>query len=191
MNFLGHCLFSEPTPDALVGSLWPDFARRPAPDAVSDRFLRHFDRHQHIDKLTDHHELLADVREALRPVFRKTTPVVIDMMLDHHLARGWSNYHEQPLEDFAQTTYQQLQAFNDIDLPDRFEKTVYWMHHHNWFVSYRQPEGILRALEGMSRRLRFNNPMVEHRLQAVEASQHFEQELHAFICFLFEEFDRN
>lgn len=184
MNFLGHCLFSDMTPDALNGSLWPDFGRRPTDDDLSTAFFSHFDRHQQIDQLTDHHELLEPVRQALRPTFRKTTPVVIDMMLDHHLAQHWSRYHPQTLEQFASQCYRNLLAFKTRPHPERMAQTLKWMQTDNWFVSYRHPIGLDRALNGMARRLKFDNPMRQNRQEAIEATQLYAHDLSAFVHWL-------
>lgn len=181
MNFLGHCLFSEPNSAALAGSLWPDFARRPDPGTVSEMFIKHFDRHQQIDRITDTHESLAPLRAHLRPTFRKTTPLVVDMMLDHHLAKHWDNHHKLPLAEFSGDTYQALKSFDELEHPDRFAKTLYWMSSHDWFVSYASEFGILKAIEGVSRRIRFNNPMADFRHQALDACKVFESDMDRFI----------
>lgn len=184
MNFLGHCLFSENTPAALAGSLWPDFAKKPDSARCSDTFLRHFDRHQYIDRLTDASEILLPVRTQLRPVFRKTTPIVIDMMLDHHLAIHWQRYHNQRLEDFAQFTYSCLDAFNELPVPERLQRTLSSMSQHNWFVSYRSKQGMHNAFTGVARRIRFANPIPEHAHLAIEWTYHCESVLHDYILML-------
>ena len=184
MNFLGHCLFSEPTADALAGSLWPDFAKRPTTSDISKSFYAHFDRHQQIDRITDTHSLLEPIRVDLRPVFRKTTPVILDMMLDHHLAQHWSKYHPDTLEAFADHSYRQLQRFQLTQSSERFQRTVYWMTEQNWFVSYRTEQGMYQALEGMARRIRFTNPIVDHRHQVIEATKTHHAQLDAFVTHL-------
>jgi acyl carrier protein phosphodiesterase len=187
MNFLGHCLFSEPTPAAVIGSVWPDFARRPPFEDCSSEFLTHFDRHQAIDKITDTHHLLEPLRAHLRPTFRKTTPVIIDMMLDHHLALHWSSYHSSRLEKFSVMTYQLMNDFNERELSERMVKTIYWMEKHNWFVSYRTETGIMRALEGMSQRIRFSNPIYDNRHLIPKTTRGFHDDLDGFIKHLSQE----
>ncbi|MFQ3228679.1 ACP phosphodiesterase [Reinekea sp.] len=165
MNFLGHCLFSDQTPEALAGSLWPDFGLRPNNNA-SKVFLAHFDRHQAIDKFTDQCDELEPMRLKLRPVFRKTSPLVIDVLIDHYLAKHWSSHHPVPLEQFASQCYQHLDQFNEFPMSKRFEQTLFWMTKQDWFNAYAQPEGIEQALTGMSRRIRFETPLATHAHQA-------------------------
>lgn len=191
MNFLGHCLFSENTPDAYSGSLWPDFARRPESPDCSDSFYRHFDRHQWIDKTTDTSDILEPLRVSLRPLFRKTTPVIVDMILDHHIALHWKQYHSTPLGSFAEEVYDKLLAFNDIEQPKRLQQTLYWMQKHNWFVAYQQPDGIKRALNGMSGRIRFNNPIIEYSDHAIKETHTFEATLFDFVQHLSTELSHN
>ena len=168
MNFLGHWLFSDATPDALIGSLWPDFARRPDPNTVSEEFLVHFDRHQYIDKLTDTTPLLEPLRVALRPKLRKTTPIVVDMLIDHHLAKHWSDYHSENLDEFAQKCYQLVHLFKVLPLPDRMGKTLYFMDRDDWLVAYKEPKHLVRALGGMSRRIKFEDSMEAFGFWAIE-----------------------
>ncbi len=181
MNFLGHCVFSEDNPSALAGSLWPDFALRPAESNCSQTFLTHFDRHQAIDRFTDQHILLKPLREALRPIFRKTTPIIVDMLLDHYLANHWSDIHQQPLETFSRQTYQHLHNFNELALPERMARTVFWMSQQDWFVGYRSEAGIKRALSGMAKRIRFQNPIEANQEQALEVYRDFRSDMNDFI----------
>lgn len=167
-----------------MGSLWPDFARKPKEPGASNVFLEHFDRHQQIDRITDTHEILEPVRQALRPTFRKTTPIIIDMMLDHFLAIHWERYHVTELPIFAQACYQHMADFSELPIPDRLNKTRYWMRKHDWFVYYQSEAGILDAMDGMARRIRFNNPISEHKHVAIESIPKFTDELHGFIELL-------
>lgn len=181
MNYLGHWLFSEPTPDALVGSLWPDFARRPSPESVTERFLIHFDRHQWLDKVTDTTPLLETLRTRLRPKLRKTTPVVVDMLIDHHLAKHWQRYHSEPLMEFSEYRYQQVQRFNGLQLPERMEKMLYWMTKDDWLTGYRDQKNVSRALSSMSRRIRFADTMELHAYWAIQQLEDQEMAVDSFI----------
>ncbi|WP_246109375.1 ACP phosphodiesterase [Reinekea thalattae] len=176
MNYLGHCLLSVQTPSALMGSLWPDFAKRPEAEQCSTLFLQHFDRHQLIDQLTDTSPTLTPVRDYLRPTFRKTTPVVIDMLLDHHIALHWQSYSSLTLEQFAHNSYQQLSEFNEMALPIRLTQTIETMRNYNWFIAYRSPQGIEKALQGVAKRIRFTNPLTEQAATAVASTQRFKRQ---------------
>lgn len=168
MNFLGHWLFSDPDPDALIGSLWPDFGRRPDPAMVSASFLSHFDRHQWLDRTTDTSPELESLRQRLRPKLRKTTPIVVDMLLDHYLALQWSNFHSESLLSFSQQRYAEVPHFNSLSLPDRLQRMLYWMIRDDWLSGYRQPENIVRALSGLSRRLHFADDMEAQGFWSIE-----------------------
>ncbi|MFG1495064.1 ACP phosphodiesterase [Saccharospirillum sp. HFRX-1] len=168
MNFLGHWLFSDPDADSLLGSLWPDFALRPDPNDVSSRFIEHFDRHQWIDRTTDASPELESLRQRLRPKLRKTTPIVVDMLLDHYLALYWTDYHRQPLHDFTATRYRETRRFDALPLPPRLERTLHWIIEDDWLGGYQRPENIVRALGGLSRRLRFADEMEAQGFWAIE-----------------------
>lgn len=168
MNFLGHWLFSDPDADALLGSLWPDFALRPDPNAVSANFIQHFDRHQWLDRTTDASPELEPLRQRLRPKLRKTTPIVIDMLLDHYLALYWSRYHSQSLNAFTEQRYRETRRFEALPLPPRLQKTLHWLIEDDWLGGYRHAENVVRALGGLSRRLRFADDMEAQGFWAIE-----------------------
>jgi acyl carrier protein phosphodiesterase len=188
VNFLGHWLFSDPTPDALIGSLWPDFAKRPDPSTVSEEFLVHFDRHQAIDKLTDTTPLLEPLRVALRPKLRKTTPIVVDMLIDHHLAIYWAKYHYQVITDFTRERYQSAHNFEQLELPVRLHRTLEWMEKDDWLAGYKAPENLVRALNGMSKRIRFNDSMPTWGLWATQQVHNHFTELNTYVELLLSEY---
>ncbi|GGX44567.1 acyl carrier protein phosphodiesterase [Saccharospirillum salsuginis] len=181
MNYLGHWLFSDPTPDALMGSLWPDFGKRPSPDEVSEEFLVHFDRHQWLDKETDRTPILEPLRQALRPKLRKTTPIVVDMLIDHHLAKHWTEYHQRSLTAFTRICYEQSRRFGALTLPAKLEKTLNWMREDDWLAGYQDPRNVLRALAGLSRRLKFDDPMVQSGHWAITQAQHHKSQISQFL----------
>ncbi|PTY38176.1 hypothetical protein BGP77_17165 [Saccharospirillum sp. MSK14-1] len=190
MNFLGHWLFSDPDADALLGSLWPDFALRPDPNDVSSGFIEHFDRHQWIDRTTDASPELESLRQRLRPKLRKTTPIVVDMLLDHYLARYWSQYHAQTLTAFTQERYRETRRFDALPLPPRLERTLHWLIEDDWLAGYRRPENIVRALGGLSRRLRFADEMEAQGLWAIEQLDAEQTAVDAFLQRLLNESGR-
>ena len=55
------------------------------------------------------------------------------------------------------------------------------MTQQDWFVSYASSVGIQQALSGMAKRIRFDNPMVEHSLVAVHQTNLFVDTLDLFI----------
>lgn len=181
MNYLGHWLFSDPNQEALVGSLWPDFGKRPTPDQASTTLLEHFDRHQFLDKVTDNSPTLEPVRVALRPGLRKTTPVVLDVLLDHHLARHWQHYHTEPLAEFAARRYALCQPLEVPGLPPRLKLMLERMMADNWLLHYRTEIGISRALQGIARRIRFANPIEQEIDNALAIGRGMSAELDRFV----------
>lgn len=185
MNYLGHWLFSDPTPDALMGSLWPDFAKRPSPDEVSEEFLVHFDRHQWLDKETDRTPILEPLRKELRPKLRKTTPIVVDMLIDHHLAKHWDHYHQKlTLPNFSSTCYASVRRFTNLPLPHKLHQTLTWMSHDDWLNGYKEPENVVRALRGLSKRLKFKDCMVEYGEWAIAQEVQFSESFFQFMAHI-------
>ena len=80
------------------------------------------------------------------------------MFYDHFLAKNWKDFHHLSLEKFAENSYRTILKYHDI-LPERVKFMLKPMIQHNWLVAYAQKEGIHVALQGMSRRTRFDSQM--------------------------------
>lgn len=181
MNYLGHWLFSAPTPDALMGSLWPDFAKRPSPDEVSEEFLVHFDRHQWLDKETDRTPILEPLRQYLRPTFRKTTLVVVDMLIDHHLSKNWHHYHPIELQDFTHQCYRMAMEFQSLPLPIRLERTIIHMSQQDWLINYGDPAYLAETLQRISKRLHFENNLLICAKSSIKGEERYSIDIRYFI----------
>jgi acyl carrier protein phosphodiesterase len=73
------------------------------------------------------------------------------MFYDHLLARDFAAYSTESLVDFTARVYGVLaaqQALFPVGVQQFFPHLV----QHNWLLGYAQPEGLARALRGLSRR---------------------------------------
>ena len=84
------------------------------------------------------------------------------MYYDHFLATNWSDYTNVLLETFVSETYQTLQTYASL-MPERSQRTLYYMQRSNWLVGYATFDGLGRALSGLASRTRF----VSHMEQAI------------------------
>lgn len=153
VNFLAHLYLSPPSPDAWLGSLLGDFVKGPVevagyPPGVADAIRLH----RAVDRFTDGHAAVLAAKARFAPGARRFAGVALDVAFDHFLARDWQRHHALPLEHFAQTVYAALRDAPP-PLPERFERMLPWMVSQDWLVSYREPQGALRALQRLSERL--------------------------------------
>jgi acyl carrier protein phosphodiesterase len=106
------------------------------------------------------------------------------MLIDHHLAIHWGKYHHQVITDFSRERYQLTHDFDQLMLPTRLHKTLECMEKDDWLAGYKTPENLVRALNGMSRRIRFNNSMPTWGLWATQQAHNHFTELNTYIDFL-------
>ena len=162
MNFLAHLLLSgSPAApgyaDVVVGNFAAEAVRGRAgllayPLAVQ-RGIR---LHRFIDSFTDTHPIVRRTTARLRTAgLGKWAGVVSDVGYDHLLARDFARYHydaTEPLTAFSQRLYALLQARRH-ELPERLQEMFQYMRRDDWLTGYARPEGLERALLGLSRRV--------------------------------------
>ena len=161
MNFLAHLYLSGDNPKLMVGNFIGDFVKgRSWMDQYESEIVKGIHLHRAIDEFTDSHPTVTKSKNRLRPIYRHYSGVIVDVFYDHYLARYWSNYHVQPLPDFANHAYQTIALFDSV-LPEGVRHMLPYMIKGNWLVNYAETEGIQRALTGMSRRTPYVSKMDE------------------------------
>ena len=152
MNFLAHLYLAPADDDALVGNLLGDFVKGHIEDTPA-RYREGIALHRAIDEFTDGHPQVGESKRRIHSDRRRFAGIIVDMCYDHFLARNWGDYTDEPLERFSARVYGLLEDRVD-HLPLRLQFVLPHMRRHDWLVAYRAPEGIARALDGLSRRLK-------------------------------------
>ena len=154
MNYLAHLYLADEDPQSIIGNLMGDFVKGPLDHSLLSPPLRQGIRlHRKIDTFTDHHPVFRHSKQRLRPELRRFAGVVIDMLYDHCLAVNWSHYSARSLRRFSDTVYVILKAHHHL-FPVRMQRSVNYMLAHDLLFSYREIDGIQRALQGLEGRLR-------------------------------------
>jgi acyl carrier protein phosphodiesterase len=153
MNWLAHLFLSEPTPAFRVGNLLPDLL--PASDLtrLPPEFQRGIRRHLQIDAFTDSHPIVRRSILLVGPAYRRFGGILIDMFYDHFLACDWRRYSEATIEDFSSTIYSSFDSLGQ-DLPLNASNRLQQIKEADLLCSYREIDGIRRALERIGDRLR-------------------------------------
>lgn len=152
MNYLAHIYLSGENDDVMLGNFMADAVKgstyKSYPEAVQKGILLH----RFIDDFTDTHPVVHETKKLFRPVYHKLSPILVDILYDHYLAKNWHKYHNAPLEDFVVQQYAKLQM-RLPEMPDVFQHILPAMVAQNWLVNYKYQHGIERTLQGMSKRV--------------------------------------
>jgi len=109
--------------------------------------------HRRVDSFTDAHAVFRCSKRRIRPEFRRFAGILVDLYYDHFLARQWARYSAVPLEDFSQAVYRILQERHH-SFPPTMQRSMSYMVANELLQSYRELEGIARALQGIEGRLK-------------------------------------
>ncbi len=160
MNFLAHVMLSSHDDEEMVGNLLGDFVRKGGEGAFSETMQRGILLHRKIDGFTDRHPVFRRSRRRIRPELRRYGGIAVDLFYDHFLARAFSDYHDIPLDQFAERFYLLLEQY-EPQLPPGLQQIMPSMIERNWLVSYREVDAIEWALSRISLRLSRPNGLGE------------------------------
>lgn len=135
--------------------------------------------HRQIDEFTDSHPIVTQSKARLRPVYGKYSGVIIDLYYDHFLAAGWEVYCNESLEQFTEKCYIQLDLLQSF-FSEESKTIFYYMRKYNWLLSYREIEGISKALSGLARRTTFISHMEKAGIELRKDYLLYQEEFHRF-----------
>lgn len=153
VNYLAHLYLADDDPEFLVGSLLGDFLKGPLDERLAGGLRQGVLIHRKIDVYTDAHPLFRRSKQRLRPQFRRYGGILIDIYYDHFLAGNWSRYSPLSLRDFSGQVYRILEVYYP-DLPPSMQRMVSGMIANDLLMSYRELDGIGRALQRIEHRLK-------------------------------------
>ena len=156
MNFLAHLYLAESTPEAWIGNLLPDLCKPKDWQRLPEAFQKGCYHHQWVDKLTDQHPTFVTLKSTLSSDRRRYAGIILDVCLDHYLARNWHLHHPQSLTEFLAQVYPHFHA-PGVTLPERPQRVLGSIASQDWLSGYGEMAGLARAFQGLSRRMRFNN----------------------------------
>lgn len=135
--------------------------------------------HRAIDTFTDAHPIFRKSKHRLHEAYGHYSGVIIDILYDHFLAKNWSAYSEEKLEDYANKFYQSLRENYDW-LTARTQGMMPSMIGRNWLMSYSTLEGISMILFQMDYRTKNRANMQNAMKELQEFYTDFETEFTAF-----------
>jgi acyl carrier protein phosphodiesterase len=165
MNFLAHLQLAGDDDSLRLGALLGDFTRgqralRKYPKAVQDGIRLH----RFIDSTIDKHESVVTLRSQIRKPFRRYAGIIIDLALDHELAKRWHEYSDVTLEAFD-IEIRELVARNEALVPRKLISFMNYADRRGLFAAYRDETQVLRSISGVGRRFLRPNPL--HRVTEI------------------------
>lgn len=179
MNFLAHIYLSGDNDLIKIGNFMADGIRGKHFESYPIEIQKGIILHRAIDTFTDAHPIFRQSTKKLHEQYHHYAGVVVDVFYDHFLAKNWSTYSDEKLEDFVDRFYQSLRD-NQSNLSERTREIMPYMIKHNWLVSYQTVEGIHRILTQMDLRTKNQSKMRFATNELTEFYMEFENEFTNF-----------
>ncbi len=179
MNFLAHIYLSGDNDFIKIGNFMADGIRGNDYLNFPDEVKKGIILHRHIDTFTDAHPTYRKSKHRLHEKYGHYAGVIMDILYDHFLAKNWSIYSNEPLEDYAAKFYKSLEDNYDI-LTEKTKGMMPYMMERNWLVSYATIAGIEMILFQMDYRTKHRAHMQEAITELQEFYVKFEEEFTLF-----------
>lgn len=179
MNFLAHVYLSGDNDLIKIGNFMADGIRGKRFENFPPEVQKGIILHRAIDTFTDAHPIFRQSTKHLHEKYHHYAGVIVDVFYDHFLAKNWSNYSDEKLENFVERFYQSLQDNYEI-LSERTKLLLPSMTKHNWLVNYQTVEGIDCILTKMDFRTNNKSNMRFSTKELLEFYPEFEQEFTDF-----------
>lgn len=179
MNFLAHIYLSGEDDFVKIGNFMADSIRGSQyldyPNSLKKGILLH----RHIDSFTDAHPIYRKSKHRLHEKYGHYSGVIMDIAYDHFLAKNWSKYSNEKLEDYAADFYQLMQDNYEI-LTERVKGMLPYMIGRNWLVSYATISGLEMILFQMDYKTKHRAHMQEAIVEIQDFYAEFESEFFQF-----------
>ncbi|HEX9979103.1 MAG TPA: ACP phosphodiesterase [Flavobacterium sp.] len=179
MNFLAHIYLSGDNDLIKIGNFMADGIRGKDYENYPPDVRKGILLHRAIDSFTDVHPVFRLGTKRLHDKYHHYAGVIMDVFYDHFLAKNWSSYSHEKIEDFAASFYAILEQ-NYTLLTPRTQHLLPIMKEHNWLVSYATVDGIANILSNMDRRT-VNKSMM--RFSVAELREYYTLFEEEFITF--------
>lgn len=179
MNYLFHLYLSGDDPDILTGNFMGDFVKGRLDDSYPPLLRRGIELHRRIDSFAQSQPQFTRSRLRLSREFGLYRGILVDLFYDHFLSVTWSDWSAEPLTDYLHRVRRIVEG-NSSCLPERLQGLLPVIF-DDMIPSYREAEGVGRALARMSKRVKRQNPLAGG---GMELTRHYEGLHEDFLGFL-------
>lgn len=157
MNHFAHLVLAQPTIESTVGNLLGDFARGVKRHSLSPAVRAGLDNHRAVDRFTDAHPLVREMKHRFSPRRRRFAGIALDIYFDHLLINHWNELENGRLEPLIHRFYARMSAGQELMPNENMRYVTRRMVEHDWFGSYREVESVAEAMDRVAQRIRFAN----------------------------------
>lgn len=183
MNFLAHIYLSVDNDLMKIGNFMADGIHGKNFDTFPMEIQKGIILHRSIDTFTDAHPVFRQSTKRLHANYHHYSGIIVDIFYDHFLAKNWSHYSNEKLEDYSERFYQSLRDnYNDLTL--KTQKMMPYLIEYNWLLSYQTIEGIESVLAKMDTRMKHDSNMRFSISELKTFYSDFESEFTAFFTEL-------
>ena len=179
MNYLAHIFLSGTDRRLQVGNFVGDFVKGRRHEAYPGKIQQGILLHRDIDSFTDAHPIYRKSKHRLHEKYGHYSGVIMDIAYDHFLAKNWSKYSNEKLEDYAADFYKLMQDNYEI-LTERTKGMLPYMIGRNWLVSYATIAGLEMILFQMDYKTKHRAHMQEAIVEIQDFYTEFESEFFQF-----------
>jgi acyl carrier protein phosphodiesterase len=140
----------------MMGSMLGDFVKGHPDRRFSQDVVHAIRTHRAVDTFTDGHEIVRKSKRLISPDRRRFAGIIIDIFYDFYLCRHWPRFSDEPLDNFIQRAYANLQHFDGY-LPARIKAIIHRMVQADWLSRYQTRAGIATTLDRVARRIQRKN----------------------------------
>lgn len=179
MNFLAHIYLSGNNDLLKIGNFMADSVRGNSYLDYPDELRKGILLHRYIDTFTDAHPIYRKSKHRLHEKYGHYSGVIMDIAYDHFLAKNWSFYSDEKLEDYAENFYGLLRENYSV-LTEKTKGMIPYMIARNWLVSYASIAGLEMILFQMDHRTKNRVNMHESIVEIQQYYTEFEEEFTLF-----------
>jgi len=166
MNFLAHIYLSGNNDLIKIGNFIADGIRGHDYEQFPIDVQKGILIHRAIDTFTDAHPIFRQSKHRLHEAYGHYSGVIMDIFYDHFLAKNWTSYSDEKLENYAERFYQSLRDNYDW-LNPKTQAMMPSMIGRNWLASYATVEGIGMILFQMDHRTK-NRVSMQNAVKELE-----------------------
>ncbi len=157
MNHFAHLMLAQPTVESAVGNLLGDFARGVDQDALPPAVLAGLRNHRAVDRFTDAHPLVREMKRGFSPARRRFAGIALDIYFDHLLLQHWPRFEQRDSEVVIAEFYRRMAAGQALMPGANMRRATRRMIEYDWFGSYRDIDAVAESLDRVAARIRFDN----------------------------------
>jgi len=179
MNFMIHLYLSDDDPKIIVGNFMGDFVKGRVDNEHPHPFGAGIILHRGIDSFAQQHPAFSRSRHRLADRYGLYRGVMVDLFFDHFISSEWFAWSAEPLDVWLLRTREIVERYRS-QLPEQLQ-TLLPVIFNDLLPSYREVEGIGRALERMSRRIRRPNPLAGGEQELVAHYEGLQDDFRRFL----------